>query len=185
MEGNATVLSALYLYWRNILEKELFDMIFAVLGTQKFQFDRLLKTLDRMTYHQVLNDKVFAQIGHSTYLPIYYDYSHFLNKEEFEQQIDNCSILVTHGGVGTIISGISHNKPIIVVPRLKKYNEHIDDHQLQIAEAFSRKNYVMTCLDTNNLLEFLTEAPNHHFDVYKSRQEKTITTIESYLKTLK
>lgn len=94
-------------------------LIFVVLGTQKFQCNRLLKQIDRLVEEQKITDPVFAQKGHSDYIPQYYPSVDFLNKEDFEQKMEECSLLITHSGVGTILSGIRHGKPVIVFPRLK------------------------------------------------------------------
>ena len=99
-------------------------LIFVVLGTQKFQCNRLLKQIDRLVEEQKITDPVFAQKGHSDYIPQYYPSVDFLNKEDFEQKMEECSLLITHSGVGTVLSGIRHGKPVIVFPRLKKYKEH-------------------------------------------------------------
>ena len=50
-------------------------MIFITLGSQKFQFDRLLKEVDRLIADGVIQEKVFAQIGASEYLPQNYTLS--------------------------------------------------------------------------------------------------------------
>lgn len=157
-------------------------MIFVVLGTQKFAFDRLLKTMDILS--EQLQENVFAQIGHSKYIPQNFKYAKFLNKEEFEQNIRKCSLLITHGGVGTIMSGFNYNKPIIVVPRQKMFEEHVDDHQLQISNAFGKKNYVIECMEMSHLLECIEEAKKHQFDTYQSHHATVIHVIEEYLNSL-
>lgn len=156
-------------------------MILVVLGTQKFQFNRLLKEIDRLIEQNKINEEVFAQIGHSDYKPKNYDAVDFLDKDIFEKKVSSCDILITHSGVGSIISGINKGKPIIVVPRLKKYNEHVDDHQLEIAKAFSQKNYVLLCSEINDLEEIIKEAKSHKFDKYVSQRKKTVETISRYL----
>ena len=62
--------------------------------------------------------------------------------------INDCNILITHGGVGSIISGLKKDKKVIAVPRLEKYKEHVNDHQLQIIENFNNKKYIIGIKDT-------------------------------------
>ena len=126
-------------------------MIFVALGTQKFQFNRLLQMIDQLLDEGKIKETVFAQIGNSDYRPKNYKYASFLDKNEFEDRIRNSNLLITHSGVATIITGIKNNKKVIVVPRLAKYGEHVDDHQVQIAQSFSKQNYVMM-YDRQNLL---------------------------------
>ncbi|MDD1406668.1 glycosyltransferase [Limosilactobacillus reuteri] len=126
-------------------------MIFLALGTQKFQFNRILKSIDNQIANGLINDNVVAQIGHSTYLPKNYKYYRFIDSNDFDKYLRGCSILITHGGVGTILQAKRRDKPVIVVPRLVKFSEHVDNHQLEIAREFSNKNYVYYCENCDEL----------------------------------
>ena len=128
-------------------------MIFVAVGTQRFKFDRLLRQVDSLVENGFLQDDIFAQTGSSSYKPKFYKSKEFLNKSEFDSKISTCDLLITHCGVGTIITGLKKEKPVIVCPRLAKYKEHVDDHQLEIAEAFSKLNYVLVCSEGDDLLE--------------------------------
>ena len=157
-------------------------MIFVTLGTQKFQLNRLLKRLDRYIEQGKITDKVIAQIGYSDYLPKRYEYVEFLNKSEFDEMIESADIVIAHSGVGSIIRALNADKPVIVYPRLSKYREHIDNHQLEIAYAFSRKNYVLCCGENDDLLEKIAECRNFHFEKYISQREKIVGIIDDYLR---
>ena len=159
-------------------------MIFVALGTQKFPFDRLLRRLDEMLEQGQLTEPVFAQVGHTTYQPTHYSYTDFLSKEEFDAQVAQCDLLITHSGVGSIISGLRSRKPVIVVPRLAQFGEHVDDHQLEIAESFQQQNYVVACLDTQQLPEAIAQARSTQFGVYHSQRQQVLTTIRDFLGTL-
>ena len=157
-------------------------MIFVVLGTQKFQCNRLLEQIDELISQGIIRDKVFAQKGNSDYEPKNYEYVDFVEKQQFEELIEQCDLLVTHSGVGTILSGKNHGRPVIVFPRLKKYGEHVDDHQLDIARAFGKKNLVFMCGENDNLGELIEKARDHSFDKYVSQRTKMIQIIEDYIK---
>ena len=157
-------------------------MIFVTLGTQKFQFNRLLKYIDEKKKSGEINEEVFAQIGNSDYIPTNYKFKDFLNKDEFEDYIKKADLVITHSGVGTIISAININKPVIVVPRLAKYVEHVDDHQLQIAESFSKKKLVISNgEDINKLIDNIILAKEYKFDTYVSSNEKIQKIIVDYI----
>lgn len=144
-------------------------MIFITLGTQKFQFDRLLQYVDQQIENGKIKEEVYAQIGNSTYIPKKYKYKEFMDKSEFEENIRKSSLVITHSGVGTIITALNMDKPIIVVPRLSKYNEHVDDHQLQIADSFSKKNFIISNgEDINNLITNIKKTKKMKFKKYKS-----------------
>lgn len=159
-------------------------MIFVAVGTQKFPFNRLLESIDNLIDSGDIQEEVFAQIGNSTYKPKYYKYLTFLDKNEFQNCIDSCTLLVTHSGVATIIEGLKKSKPVIVMPRLAKYGEHIDDHQLQIANAFKKLNFIFECGENDDLAKLIREAQKHHFDKYISQQNNVIKEIRSFLNEL-
>ncbi len=156
-------------------------MIYIVVGTQKFQFNRLLKQIDEFVVDGTIRDIVFAQVGYSDYKPVHYKYTDFLGKEEFNAHIEKCDLLITHSGVGTIMAGLKNSKPVIAVPRLAKYEEHVDDHQVQIANSFAIKNYILICNETCNLGKLISEAKVHKFDKYISQKDNAIKTIREYI----
>ena len=157
-------------------------MIFVTLGTQKFQFNRLLRMMDDLIENKKIHERVFAQISNSDYLPQYYEYCNFLSNNDYEEYIKNCDILVSHSGVGTIMTGLRYRRKIIVVPRLSKYGEHIDDHQTQIAQSFSKLNYVLMYSDEdNNMEQLIVDATTKHFSNYSSCRNQVIDTIRQYI----
>lgn len=159
-------------------------MIFIVLGTQKFQLNRLLKLIDQYIDEKIINEEVVAQIGNSTYEPKNYKFERFMDKDTFDKHIAESDIMITHSGVGTIISGLNASKPIIVFPRLKNYGEHVDDHQLDIANAFAKKNYVLACFEDDNLCDLIEKARTQVFEKYVSQRKEIVSVIEKYLNTL-
>lgn len=126
-------------------------MVFLTVGTQSFQFNRLLEAVDRLIGERVIQEAVIAQIGHSTYIPHNYRAYPFIDKEEFTQMVRNCDLMITHGGVGTIMEGIAAGKKIIVVPRKKIYQEHVDDHQQEIADKFEIIGNICICREIADL----------------------------------
>ena len=156
-------------------------MIFVAVGTQKFQLNRLLQILDQLVENGVIQELVFAQTGHSDYIPRCFDSTPFLSKNQFEEMIAHCDLVITHSGVGTILCGIMHGKPVIVFPRLAKYGEHVDDHQLQIAESFLKQNLVLVCLEDDSIVELAQKAREHVFSRYISQRDTVIQTIRLFL----
>jgi UDP-N-acetylglucosamine transferase subunit ALG13 len=86
--------------------------------------------------------------------------------------------------VATIITGMKLEKPVVVVPRFASYGEHVDDHQLQIAESFSDKNLVLMCKNMNQLAQAVQQAKTHRFSRYVSQKERIINTIRDYLESI-
>ena len=159
--------------------------VFVCVGTQKFQFNRLLRLVDEAAAQRGANDAVFAQTGFSDYEPKHYTKQDFLQKEEFEQLIRDCDLLVTHGGVSTIITALKYSKKIVVIPRLGKYGEHVDDHQMQIAESFEQQGLVLCYRENDDLSALIEKALRFDFTPYVSHRADMVSTIERYLAELK
>lgn len=117
-------------------------MIFVCLGTKRFSFNRLLKKIDELVENKVIEDRVIAQIGHSTYEPKNYKYKRFMDLNEYDSHVNEAKLVITHGGTGAIIRALKANKQVIAVPRLAKYEEHSDNHQLQIVNHFFDEGYI-------------------------------------------
>lgn len=129
-------------------------MIFVTVGSRSYPFDRLFKKLDELYENGTLKEKLFAQIGTSSYKPKHYEYTDFISPDEFQEKINEADIVVSHGASGSIMKALNAGKKVIVVTRLEKYGEHINDHQIQNNEAFASNHYVlMADLELKNLGE--------------------------------
>ena len=151
-------------------------MIFITLGSQKFQFNRLLKAVDEID----VDDDVFAQIGYSDYKPRNYRYKEFLDRDEFEQMMSKADIVITHGGTGAIIEAVKKGKKVIAVPRLKKYGEHVDDHQIQLIGQFRNLELIYACedMDLEKAIETVRET---EYKSYQSNTERIIKSLEEFI----
>ena len=107
-------------------------MIFVTLGTQDKGFDRLLKQIDKEIEKGTIKEKVVVQAGHTKYESKNMEIFDLVSTDEFEEYMDKASIVITHGGVGSILAGIKRGKVVIAAARLAKYKEHNNDHQKQI-----------------------------------------------------
>ena len=159
-------------------------MIFVTLGSQKFQFDRLLKKIDELVEVGVITDNVIAQVGASTYVPKHYEYVNFMDREKFAQTMDECSVVITHGGTGVIIGAVKKGKKVIAVPRLAKYGEHVDDHQLQLLHQFDDLGIICACYDLEKLAQDYKDLEAREFRPYISNTHVIIESIDSYLQGL-
>lgn len=146
--------------------------IFVILGSQKFQMNRLLEQLDKISNNEKYN--IFAQIGYSTYKPINYNYVKFLDNDLFQNKILQADLILTHAGTGAIVSSLKKNKKVIAVPRLAKFKEHVDDHQLEIAKVFYEKQYINTLLDVSELEKCISETMSHTYNNFESNTSNFI-----------
>lgn len=138
-----------------------FILIFVTVGSRHYPFDRLFKKLDKLYEDGILKEKMFAQIGTSSYKPKHFKYKDFISPEEFTKNIQEASIVLSHGASGSIMKALNAGKKVIVVTRLEKYGEHINNHQIQNNEAFRDNNLViMADLELNNLDECFKKIKN-------------------------
>ncbi|MQM73077.1 MAG: multidrug MFS transporter [Eubacteriaceae bacterium] len=115
-------------------------MIFVTVGTHEQPFDRLIKYVDHLAKEKVITEEVFIQTGYSTFQPKYCEWSQFIPYSQMVENVQKSRITITHGGPSSFILPLQYGKIPIVVPRQKKYNEHINNHQLEFSEAV-KKSY--------------------------------------------
>jgi len=156
-------------------------MIFVILGTQKFQMNRLLIMIDGLVADGKINSPVIAQTGQSDYEPRSFEYHNFMDKEMFDRHISESELVITHAGASSIITALKYRKPVVVCPRLAKYGEHVDDHQREIARAFAKKGYVVCCDDGDDLEEKIILCKGSEFPEYVSRTNEISRLINDYL----
>mgnify|MGYP002620747936 CR=1 FL=1 len=159
-------------------------MIFVCLGTQIFQFDRLTKKLDDLVENGVIQDEIFAQIGAAEYLPRNYKYKKFIDKDEFALYQDKADVIISHGGTGALIGASKRGKNIIAVPRLAKFGEHTDDHQLQIVKVLENEGYIRAVYDIEDLSKTITEAIECPISKVYSRESQVLDIINTFIKNI-
>ena len=154
-------------------------MILVTLGTQDKKFYRLLDALQKCIDEGIIKDKVVVQAGFSSdYKSKDMEMFDLIPMKKFDKLISECDLLITHGGVGSIVTGLKNNKVVIAVPRLKEYKEHTNNHQLQIIENFSDSKYVIGLTDLNEINSALKKAASFKPKKYKSNKEKFNKFIE-------
>ncbi len=159
-------------------------MIFVILGSQKFQFNRLLKKLDELLAEGKLSDEIYAQIGDSDYIPQKYKYDRFLNQDDFRKKTEESNMVITHGGTGAIIGAVTRGKKVIAVPRLAKFGEHVDDHQVQLITEFGDMGIIEPCFDTENLGECIEHVKITEYKSYESNTHRIVADIADYIEKL-
>ncbi len=155
-------------------------MIFVTVGSHYQGFERLIRKMDDIAGR--IDEKVIMQIGHTNYKPVNAKYFNFIESfEEIERLNREARIVVSHAGAGSILTALEQRTPVIVVPRLKKFNEHMDDHQLEIAEAMSEDKRVKVVDDIEYLEECLelelSSADEHN-------ENKLVDSVKNYLSSI-
>lgn len=152
-------------------------MIFITVGTSCFGFERLLKKIDSILENKTLKYAVIAQIGSSKYIPRNYRYIKWLNHNQIMQYLSDSEIVITHGGVGSIIGALTCKAKVIAVPRQKKFKEIIDDHQLELTKELEKKGLVSAVYSIEELDIVLKKVMRSKYKSIKftSKLQKEIT----------
>ena len=127
-------------------------MIFLTVGTS-FPFDRLVRAVDLLASQGRVESEIFAQVGKGGFHPNHFESVETLEKIAFDKYFTEADAIIAHAGMGTITMALAQHKPILVMPRLKKYRELVNDHQLATAKRFEQLGHVLAAYHINELHE--------------------------------
>lgn len=158
-------------------------MIFVTVGSQKFQFNRLLEEIDRLICNKKITEEVIAQIGVSDYRPRNYKFFDFLSQDNFKEYMDKSNLIITHAGTGAIITALKKDKKVIAIPRLAKYGEHVDNHQIQLINEFTELNFIEPVYEIKDLEKAIVLTKEKQYNKYISNTENILQDIEIYIES--
>jgi UDP-N-acetylglucosamine transferase subunit ALG13 len=159
-------------------------VVLVLLGTQDKPFTRLLDAIQHSIDKGNIKDKVVVQAGCTKYVSKDMEIFDLIPIDEFGKLIKKADLIITHGGVGSIMEGIRNNKKILAAPRLKKYGEHDNDHQLQIIEEFANMGYILPLKDFNKLDKMLIKINKFTPKEFKSNTDNMIKLVEKEIDRL-
>ena len=155
-------------------------MILVTLGTQDKKFYRILEYIQELINRKVIKEEVIVQAGVSSdFKSNNMKIVDLLPMEEFDSLISKCDVLITHGGVGSIITGLKNNKKVIAIARLKKYGEHVNDHQLQIISNFVSEGYILSFNSCEELEENIKKIDKFKPKKYKENNNNFIKLLKN------
>jgi UDP-N-acetylglucosamine transferase subunit ALG13 len=126
-------------------------MILVTVGTHEQPFDRLVEEVDRLKGTGQIEDDVFIQTGYSTYRPRFCKHREFTSFREMMERTERARLVITHGGPGSIMPVIYLGKIPIAVPRQKRFNEHVDDHQVSFCKKIAEKGKIIAVYEIEDL----------------------------------
>ncbi|BCJ97357.1 glycosyltransferase [Anaerocolumna chitinilytica] len=127
-------------------------MIFVTVGTHEQPFNRLIEYIDSMKRDGMIEEEVVIQTGYSTYEPKYCTWQKLYPFQQMAKFVDEARIIITHGGPSSFIMPLQVGKIPIVVPRQKKYDEHVNDHQVEFTqEVAKRMGTIISVVDVDKL----------------------------------
>jgi UDP-N-acetylglucosamine transferase subunit ALG13 len=125
-------------------------LIFLTVGS-RYGFDRLVRAVDDMVYRGEIDDEVTAQIGVGAYEPRHMTFDRFIDGDRYDAHIRDARMLIGHAGSGTISLAVTNCKPLLVLPRRKRFHEHVNDHQVATARKFDELHHVLAAEQAEDL----------------------------------
>jgi UDP-N-acetylglucosamine transferase subunit ALG13 len=160
-------------------------MIFVTVGTERYPFDRLLQFVDFAVQKNNVMDEIIFQLGPSFYQPKRGQVKKFLPFTTMREHLKNASLVITHGGVGTVNLCLSLGKKPLVCPRRKSLREAIDDHQLYYSRFMEEKGYLLVAESQQELedkmMRLIQEGPATNFSQPSKEKGRLISFLNSLL----
>ena len=139
-------------------------MILVTVGTEKFQFDRLMVWTSILAKQHWIKEKVIVQYGNCIYFPNELESYKLLPAKDFQELAMSANLVIGHCGEGTLLLAEKINAPYVLVPRRAELNEHVDNHQLELAYQLLNKG-VPIAFSLEELLEFVRNPFRIDFSV--------------------
>jgi len=158
-------------------------MIFVVLGTWEMPFTRPLVEIDNAARQGLLPQPIIVQSGRTSFESPYMKLIPFFGKEELEKMYEQASLVICQAGVGSIMLGLRKQKKVIAIARLSRFDEHIDDHQLEILDVFAKSGAVLPWKGDGDLCDMLKRAEEFVSAGYPFGQERISSAVLDYLNT--
>jgi len=155
-------------------------LIFASVGTAR-DFSRLVKEIDKAA--SKTKEKFIIQMGGTDYKPKHCKYFKYVeNFDTYQNYMKNASVLIVHAGLGSIINSLNARKPLIIVPRRAKHNEHKNDHQMDISKQLEKDPRVIVCYNPKDLEKKIKLAKKLKVKKIKPvEKEKMFKTLKTFI----
>lgn len=159
-------------------------MILVTLGTQDKPFERLIKAVEKQIEEGNIRDEVIVQAGSTIYKSEKMKIVDYIQIDEFDDMIKKADLVITHAGVGSILTALRYNKKVIATARLKMYGEHVNDHQIQILENFSENGYILKLDDVDKLGEMINNSKGFQPKKYMSNTDNFVKNVKNEIQVL-
>ena len=156
-------------------------MILVLLGTQNNSFNRLLEEIEKNIKNGTIKEEVIVQAGYTKFETDKMKIIDLMSKEQLEKFQDEADLIITHGGVGSIISSIEKGKKVIAVPRIHEYGEHVNNHQKEIVKDFNDKGYIIGIEKVEDLKQAIEKIKKFEPKKYQPNNEKMLKIIEEFI----
>ena len=160
-------------------------MIYVTVGSAigGAEFDRLIKKMDDIAPR--FDEEFIVQKGASRYIPKNMKCFDYVSYEESLEYFRKARLIIGHSGSGTIINALSFGKPLVVIPRLVRFNENTNDHQLEISKLLEQSQIARVVYDVEDLESVIQSRLAEFHDSEKRyssfNKENLISKIKEFL----
>lgn len=159
-------------------------MILVLLGTQNNSFHRLLEEIEKNIEDGTIKEEVIVQAGYTKFKSKKMKIFGLIPREELENLQQQADLIITHGGVGSIITSIRKGKKVIAVPRLHEYGEHVNNHQIEIVDNFNSQGYIIGINKVEDLKQAILKTDTFKPNQYEINNELMLKIIEDYIEKI-
>lgn len=156
-------------------------LIVVVLGTHELPFNRLLEEIEKEIIAGTIQEEVLVQAGHTKYESNLMNIFDFTTYEHMAELYNKASLIITHGGTGSITMGMKMGKKVIAVPRLIKYGEHNDDHQLEIVKQFYETGHILYWNEPLKFRDVLQRVAHFQPTEFHSGNKKILSLLKDFI----
>jgi UDP-N-acetylglucosamine transferase subunit ALG13 len=129
-------------------------VIFATVGSTQIPFERFVRALESLPGEQLL-----VQYGPVDPPPDAARANAFMQFPEMIESMEAADVVVCHAGAGSILCALRAGHTPVVVPRLKRYQETVDDHQVEFSRALAAEGKVIAVEDLDQLGAAVASVP--------------------------
>ena len=159
-------------------------MVLVLLGTQNNSFNRLLEEIEKNIEDGLIKEEVIVQAGYTKFESKEMKIFDLIPKERLLEYQEQASLIITHGGVGSIISSIKLGKKVIAVPRLHEFGEHVNNHQIDIVRNFNEEGYIIGIEKVKDLKQAILKAKEFKPRKYEMNNQLMLDLISNYIEKI-
>lgn len=153
-------------------------MVYVTVGTMFLDFPRLIQRVDEIA--ESTGERTIVQIGMGGTIPRHCEHFTFKPREEVLALQQEARVIVCHAGIGSVIDALQSKRPLVVVPRLMKFNEHTTEHQVDLARAVERRGWGKMILDVADLEHALANPPRA-YESYRPARDKLVASVRAFV----
>lgn len=156
-------------------------MIFVTVGTQPQPFKRLFEQLEELISNGIIEEEVVAQVGTNVLQQSRIQTFNYLPLQEMHKYMASADLIISHGGTGSIIPALKMGKKVIGIPRLSKYGEHVNDHQVDLITVLARERFIIPLFNISLLGKVISESREFVPAPFKSGQYELMMDIKHFI----